>query len=128
MNEFQYDLLNLGPQHPSTHGVLRIMLMLNGEMIIFIKVENGFLSRCTDKLIEYQSYNVCLPFFSRLDYVSTITQEGLFMNVLERFVHCYVGLYCSIIRVIFYELSRIQNHLLTITTHIIDIGALNPML
>jgi NADH-quinone oxidoreductase subunit D len=120
--------MNLGPQHPSTHGVLRIIVMMNGEMLINIKVEIGFLSRCTDKLIEYVCYNGCLGFFSRLDYVSTITQEGLFMNVLERFVHCYVGLYCSIIRVIFYELSRIQNHLLTITTHVIDIGSLNPML
>ena len=120
--------MNLGPQHPSTHGVLRLITLLNGEMILWIISEIGFLSRGTDKLIEFNEYNADIPYLSRLDYVSPISQEGLFSNAVERSFYYSISNYASNCRTWLFELSRIINHLLAITTHAIDIGALNPML
>lgn len=120
--------INIGPQHPSTHGVLRLITFLHGEIIQWIIPEMGFLSRASDKLIEFHSYNASIPYFDRLDYVSTISQEGLFIASLERFLQCLVSSYTASVRTLFFEVSRILNHLLAITTHGIDIGALNPML
>ena len=121
-------MINLGPQHPSTHGVLRLITLLNGEMILWIITEIGFLSRGTEKLIEFNEYNTNLPYFARLDYVSPISQEGLFINAIERSYYYSISHYASNCRTLFFEVSRILNHLLAITTHGIDIGALNPML
>jgi len=121
-------LLNLGPQHPSTHGVLRLITILTGEVIQWTQPEIGLLHRSTDKLIEYNSCNASIPYFDRLDYVSTITQEVLFINGLERLLTLYITYLTMLMRSILLEFSRILNHLLAITTHAIDIGAFNPML
>jgi NADH-quinone oxidoreductase subunit D len=121
-------LMNFGPQHPSTHGVLRLITILHGETFLWILPEIGLLCRATEKLIEYNSYNASISYFDRLDYVSTISQEALLLNSVERLIKGFMNDYCSTLRIILLEISRIINHLLTITTHAIDIGAFNPML
>ena len=81
--------MNIGPQHPSTHGVLRLITIINSELINFISPEIGLLHRGTEKLIECNYYNSCLPYYDRLDYVSTITQESLFIQLIERLFSSY---------------------------------------
>jgi len=98
------------------------------EAILFILSEIGLLSRGTEKLMEFNKYNANIPYFTRLDYVSPICQEELFMNAVERSYYYSISKYTSNCRTLFLEVSRILNHLLAITTHGIDIGALNPML
>jgi len=121
-------VLNLGPQHPSTHGVLRLICIVNGEIIQWIITELGLLHRGTEKLIEVQNYNGSLPYFDRMDYVSTITQEVLFMNAIEKLINARGNSYVSLIRTLFIELNRILNHNLAITTHAIDLGLFTSML
>lgn len=126
--KFSMIMINIGPQHPSTHGVLRLITIINGETVKWITPEIGLLFRATEKLMEYNSLNASISYFDRLDYVSTISQETLFLSAIEKSLGSYFNSYSSNIRVLFMEISRVLNHLLAITTHAIDIGALNPLL
>ncbi len=121
-------IFNFGPQHPSTHGVLRLICILYGEIIQWIIPEIGLLHRGTEKLIDLHYYNSSISYFDRFDYVSTITQELLFVHTLERFMSWYISIYDSTLRTLFIEFYRILNHSLAITTHAIDIGLFTSML
>jgi NADH dehydrogenase (ubiquinone) Fe-S protein 2 len=120
--------LNFGPQHPAAHGVLRLVLELNGEIIIRAEPHIGLLHRGTEKLIEYKTYIQALPYFDRLDYVSMMAQEHGYCLAVENLLKCVVPLRAKFIRVIFSEITRILNHLLAVTTHALDVGALTPFL
>jgi NADH dehydrogenase (ubiquinone) Fe-S protein 2 len=120
--------LNLGPQHPSAHGVLRLILELDGEIILGCDPHIGLLHRGTEKLIEYKNYMQALPYFDRLDYVSMMVQEHVFALSIERLVNLQIPLRAKFIRVLFSELTRILNHLLGLTTHALDVGAFTPFL
>jgi len=120
--------LNFGPQHPSAHGVLRLVLELTGENIQRATHHICLLHRGTEKLIEYKNYMQALPYFDRLDYVSMMAQEQVFSLALEKQLYCPVPLRAQIIRTLFVELTRILNHLMAITTHAMDVGALTPFL
>lgn len=124
----KYFVLNFGPQHPSAHGVLRLILELDGEIIRKADPHIGLLHRGTEKLLEYKTYMQGLPYFDRFDYVSMMSQEHLYCYAIEKVLKCDIPLRAQYIRVIFLELTRILNHLLSITTHAIDVGALTPML
>ena len=126
--KIKHFILNFGPQHPSAHGVLRLILELDGEIIIKADPHIGLLHRGTEKLIEYKTYLQGLPYFDRLDYVTMMAQEHLFSSTIEEFMNCKITFRAQYIRVIFLELTRILNHLLSITTHAIDVGALTPLL
>lgn len=120
--------MNFGPQHPAAHGVLRLVLFLDGEVIKSIDVHIGLLHRGTEKLIEYKNYLQALPYFDRLDYVSMMAQEHAYSLAVEYLLFCNVPLRAKIIRVLFCEITRILNHLLALTTHALDVGALTPFL
>jgi NADH dehydrogenase (ubiquinone) Fe-S protein 2 len=120
--------LNFGPQHPSAHGVLRLILELNGEIITNADPHIGLLHRGSEKLIEYKTYTQALPYFDRLDYVSMMAQEHCFSLAVEKLTNSAVPLRAQVIRVIFCEITRILNHLMSITTHALDIGAFTPFL
>jgi NADH:ubiquinone oxidoreductase subunit D len=120
--------LNFGPQHPSAHGVLRLILELNGEIITNADPHIGLLHRGSEKLIEYKTYTQALPYFDRLDYVSMMAQEHCFSLAVEKLTNSTVPLRAQAIRVIFCEITRILNHLMSITTHALDIGAFTPFL
>src|SRR6185295_14983890 len=109
--------MNFGPQHPAAHGVLRLILELDGEIIKRADPHIGLLHRGTEKLIEYKNYMQALPYFDRLDYVSMMAQEQVFSLALEKQLYCPVPLRAQIIRTLFVELTRILNHLMAITTH-----------
>ncbi len=120
--------LNFGPQHPSAHGVLRLVLNLNGEIIKKADPHIGLLHRGTEKLIEHKTYMQALPYFDRLDYVSMMAQEHAFSLVIEKALKISVPKRAQYIRVIFNEITRILNHLMGLTTHALDVGALSPFL
>jgi NADH dehydrogenase (ubiquinone) Fe-S protein 2 len=120
--------LNFGPQHPSAHGVLRLVLELNGENVRKASPHIGLLHRGTEKLIEYKNYIQALPYFDRLDYVSMMAQEQVYSLAVEKLLRCAVPLRAQFIRVLFAELTRILNHLMAVTTHAMDVGALTPFL
>jgi NADH dehydrogenase (ubiquinone) Fe-S protein 2 len=120
--------LNFGPQHPSAHGVLRLLLHLNGEKVLKADPHIGLLHRGTEKLAEHKTYQQILPYFDRLDYVSMMTQEHAYVLAVEYLLKCFVPLRAQYIRVLFSELTRILNHLLALTTHAMDVGALTPFL
>lgn len=120
--------LNFGPQHPAAHGVLRLVLYLEGEFILDIDTHIGLLHRGTEKLIESKTYVQSIPYFDRLDYVSMMVQEHCFSLAIENLLNCYIPLRAKFIRVLYIELTRILNHLLAITTHALDIGAITPFL
>jgi len=120
--------LNFGPQHPAAHGVLRLILELNGESITKADPHIGLLHRGTEKLCETKIYMQCLPYFDRLDYVSMMAQEHCFSSAIEKLLLIEIPLRASYIRVIFSELTRLLNHLLSLTTHAMDVGALTPFL
>jgi NADH dehydrogenase (ubiquinone) Fe-S protein 2 len=120
--------LNFGPQHPSAHGVLRLVLYLEGEFVKYVDPHIGLLHRGTEKLIEYKTYLQALPYFDRLDYVSMMSQEHCFSLAIERLLNLTVPRRAKIIRVLFSEITRILNHLMGITTHALDVGALTPFL
>lgn len=120
--------LNFGPQHPAAHGVLRLVLTLDGETIERANAHIGLLHRGTEKLIEYKTYIQALPYFDRLDYVSMMAQEHAYSLTIEKLLKIEVPLRAQYIRVIFSELTRLLNHLLSITTHAMDVGALTPFL
>lgn len=121
-------MLNFGPQHPAAHGVLRLILELDGEIVKNADPHIGLLHRGTEKLIEYKTYMQALPYFDRLDYVSMMCQEHVFCLAVEKLIGCHLPLRAKYIRVIFSELTRLLNHLLAITTHALDVGALTPFL
>ena len=123
-----YSLINFGPQHPATHGVLRLISLLNGEIIQWISPEIGLLHRGTEKLIECNYYNLNIGYFDRSDHVSGIIQELIFILILERIINCYCSNYISIWRTLLLEFYRNLNHSLNITTHAIDIGLFTTML
>ena len=120
--------INFGPQHPAAHGVLRILLELKGEIIKKIDPHIGLLHRGTEKLMENKTYIQNLPYFDRLDYVSMMIQEHGYCLVLEKVEGVNIPLRSKFIRVLFSELTRILNHLLSLTTHALDVGAMTPFL
>jgi NADH dehydrogenase (ubiquinone) Fe-S protein 2 len=120
--------MNFGPQHPAAHGVLRLVLHLDGEVINKIDAHIGLLHRGTEKLIEYKTYLQALPYFDRLDYVSMMAQEHAYSLAVENLLNCQVPLKAKVIRVLFGEITRILNHLLALTTHAMDVGAMTPFL
>jgi len=128
MRELKTFNLNFGPQHPSAHGVLRLILELNGELVRKANPHIGLLHRGTEKLIEYKTFGQALPYFDRLDYVSMMANEHTYSLAVEKLLHCKVPLRAQYIRVLFLEITRILNHLMAITTHALDIGALTPFL
>jgi len=121
-------LLNFGPQHPAAHGVLRLILELDGEHVVRTEPHIGLLHRGTEKLMEYKTTLQALPYVDRLDYVSMMVQEYAFSIAIENLVGYKPDLYDTFLRIIFIELTRILNHLLALTTHALDVGAMTPFL
>lgn len=127
-NKIEHFNMNFGPQHPAAHGVLRLVLELEGEVVIKADPHIGLLHRGTEKLLEYKNYIQGLPYFDRLDYVSMMAQEHGYSLAIEKLLKCEVPLRAKYIRVIFCEITRILNHLLALTTHALDVGAMTPFL
>lgn len=120
--------LNFGPQHPAAHGVLRLILELDNELIQRADPHIGFLHRGTEKLIEYKTYLQALPYFDRLDYVSMMVNEQCFSLAVEKLLNIQIPPRAKFIRTLFAEITRIQNHIMAVTTHAMDVGALTPFL
>ena len=120
--------MNFGPQHPAAHGVLRLVLEMDGEVVERADPHIGLLHRGTEKLIEYKTYMQALPYFDRLDYVSPMNQEHAFALAVEKLMGLEVPERAQYIRVLFCELTRILNHILNITTFALDVGAITPAL
>lgn len=120
--------VNFGPQHPAAHGVLRLILELNGEEIVRADPHVGLLHRGTEKLIEYRTYLQALPYFDRLDYVSMMTNEQCFSLAVEKLLNVDIPIRAKYIRTLFGEITRILNHLMSVLSHAMDVGALTPFL
>ena len=120
--------INFGPQHPAAHGVLRLVLELDGEVVERVDPHIGLLHRGTEKLIEYKTYLQAIPYFDRLDYAAPMCQEHAFALAVERLLGITVPIRGQLIRVLYSELTRIMNHLLNVTTQAMDVGALTPPL
>ncbi|KAK7226371.1 hypothetical protein V2G26_014374 [Clonostachys chloroleuca] len=120
--------VNFGPQHPAAHGVLRLILELNGEEIVRADPHVGLLHRGTEKLIEYKTYLQALPYFDRLDYVSMMTNEQCFSLAVEKLLNVEIPERAKFIRTLFGEITRILNHLMSVLSHAMDVGALTPFL
>ena len=120
--------INFGPQHPAAHGVLRLVLEMDGEVITKADPHIGLLHRGTEKLIEHKTYLQAVPYFDRLDYVSPMCQEHAFALAVEKLLDCKVPIRAQYIRVIFSEITRILNHIMAITTQALDVGAMTPLL
>ncbi|HEY5072964.1 MAG TPA: NADH-quinone oxidoreductase subunit D [Caulobacteraceae bacterium] len=120
--------INFGPQHPAAHGVLRLVLELDGELVERVDPHIGLLHRGTEKLIEARPYTQNTPYFDRLDYVAPMNQEHAFVLAIERLTGLEVARRGQIIRVLYCEIGRILNHLLNVTTQAMDVGALTPPL
>ena len=120
--------LNFGPQHPAAHGVLRLVLELDGEIVERADPHIGLLHRGTEKLIENKTYIQALPYFDRLDYVSPMCQEHAYALAIEKLLQIDVPKRGQYIRVLFSEITRILNHILNITTFALDVGAMTPFL
>ena len=120
--------LNFGPQHPAAHGVLRLILELDGEVIERADPHIGLLHRGTEKLIENKTYTQAVPYFDRLDYVAPMNQEHAFAMAVEKLLKIEVPIRAQYIRVVFCEIGRILSHILNITTQALDVGALTPSL
>ena len=119
--------LNFGPQHPAAHGVLRMVMDLDGEIVERIDSHIGLLHRGTEKLMEYKTYLQGLPYFDRLDYVAPMNQEHAWCLAIERLMGLEVPRRGSFIRVLYSEIGRVLNHLLNVTTQAMDVGALTPI-
>jgi NADH dehydrogenase (ubiquinone) Fe-S protein 2 len=119
-------VINFGPQHPAAHGVLRLILELDGELVRRADPHIGLLHRGTEKLIEYKTYIQALPYFDRLDYVSMMTNEQVYSLAIENLLKIEVPERAKYIRTMFAEITRLLNHLMVIGTHALDIGALTP--
>jgi NADH dehydrogenase (ubiquinone) Fe-S protein 2 len=120
--------VNFGPQHPAAHGVLRLILEIIGERIVYCDPHIGLLHRGTEKLIEQKSYLQNLPYFDRLDYVSMLIQEHGYSLTIEKLMNCNIPKRAGFIRVLYSEITRILNHIMSLTTHALDVGALTPFL
>jgi NADH-quinone oxidoreductase subunit D len=120
--------INFGPQHPAAHGVLRLLLELDGEVCTRVDPHIGLLHRGTEKLIEYKTYLQSVPYFDRLDYVAPMNQEHAFALAVERLLGITVPKRCQLIRVLYLEIGRLLSHLLNVTTQAMDVGALTPPL
>ena len=120
--------MNFGPQHPAAHGVLRLVLEMDGEVIERADPHVGLLHRGTEKLIEHKTYLQALPYFDRLDYVSPMNQEHAYALAVERLLGLKVPPRGQYVRVLFSELTRVMNHMLNVTTHALDVGATTPAL
>ena len=120
--------LNFGPQHPAAHGVLRLILELDGEVVEKADPHIGLLHRGTEKLIENKTYVQALPYFDRLDYVAPMNQEHAFALAIEKILKIDVPIRGQFIRVMFCEIGRILSHILNITTHALEVGAITPSL
>jgi len=120
--------MNLGPQHPAAHGVLRLVLELDGEVVERADPHVGLLHRGTEKLIEHKTYLQALPYFDRLDYVSMMCQEHAFVLAIEKLLGVEVPTRGQYIRVMFSEITRILNHLMNVLAQAMDVGAMTPML
>jgi NADH-quinone oxidoreductase subunit D len=120
--------MNFGPQHPAAHGVLRLVLEMDGEVVERADPHIGLLHRGTEKLIEYKTYIQATPYFDRLDYVSPMCQEHAFALAVEKLLRITPPARGQYIRVLFSEITRILNHLLNITTYALDVGAITPAL
>tara|TARA_B100000686_G_scaffold345499_1_gene430209 strand:+ start:315 stop:1490 length:1176 start_codon:yes stop_codon:yes gene_type:complete len=120
--------LNFGPQHPAAHGVLRLILELDGEVVEKADPHIGLLHRGTEKLIENKTYTQALPYFDRLDYVAPMNQEHAFALAIEKILKIEVPIRAQFIRVMFCEIGRILSHILNVTTQALDVGALTPSL
>lgn len=120
--------INFGPQHPAAHGVLRLILEMDGEVINKCDPHIGLLHRGTEKLIEHKTYAQALPYFDRLDYVSPMCQEHAYSLAVEKLLNCEVPRRARYIRVLFSELTRILNHTMNIGTQGVDLGATTPLL
>ncbi|MBT4880090.1 MAG: NADH-quinone oxidoreductase subunit D [Alphaproteobacteria bacterium] len=120
--------MNFGPQHPAAHGVLRLVLELDGEVVERADPHIGFLHRGTEKLIEHKTYLQAIPYFDRLDYVSPMCQEHGFALAIEKLMGIQVPERAQYIRVLFSEITRLLNHLMNLTTFALDVGAMTPLL
>ena len=120
--------MNFGPQHPAAHGVLRLVLDLDGEIVKRADPHIGLLHRGTEKLIEYKTYLQAVPYFDRLDYVSPMSQEHAFALAVEKLLKIQVPKRGQYIRVLFSEITRILNHLMNIGAFALDVGAMTPFL
>jgi len=120
--------VNFGPQHPAAHGVLRLILEINGEEIIRADPHVGLLHRGTEKLCEYKTYLQALPYFDRLDYVSMMTNEQCFSLAVEKLLNIEIPERAKYIRTLFGEITRVLNHLMSVLSHAMDVGALTPFL
>ena len=120
--------INFGPQHPAAHGVLRLILELDGEIVERVDPHIGLLHRGTEKLIEYKTYAQALPYFDRLDYCSPMCMEHSFVLAIEKLMGLEIPLRAQYIRVLMAELTRIKNHMLNLGSHIMDVGAMTPNL
>jgi len=128
INKIKNFTINFGPQHPAAHGVLRLVLELNGETIKRAIPHIGLLHRGTEKLIEHKNYVQALPYFDRLDYVSMLSQEHSYCLAVEKLLTCKVEKRVQFIRVLLAEITRILNHLLAVGCHAMDVGAMTPFL
>ncbi|MGA7390534.1 MAG: NADH-quinone oxidoreductase subunit D [Pseudolabrys sp.] len=127
-NELRNFTINFGPQHPAAHGVLRLVLELDGEVVERVDPHIGLLHRGTEKLIEYKTYLQAVPYFDRLDYVAPMNQEHAFCLAVEKLLGIQVPKRGQLIRVLYSEIGRLLSHLLNITTQALDVGALTPPL
>ena len=124
----KYYSINFGPQHPSAHGVLRLVLDMYGEVVTRADPHIGLLHRGTEKLMEFKTVLQGLPYLDRLDYVSMMAQEHCYSLAIEKLTSSHVPLRARYIRTLFLEITRILNHLMSLTTHAMDVGALTPFL
>ncbi|WP_151955900.1 NADH-quinone oxidoreductase subunit D [Sphingomonas sp. EC-HK361] len=120
--------INFGPQHPAAHGVLRLVMELDGEIVERVDPHVGLLHRGTEKLIEYKTYAQALPYFDRLDYCSPLCMEHSYVLAVEKLLDLEVPLRAQYLRVLFAELTRISNHMLNLGSHVMDVGAMTPNL
>lgn len=127
-SKIRHFTINFGPQHPAAHGVLRLILELHGEEIVRADPHVGLLHRGTEKLIESKTYMQALPYFDRLDYVSMMTNELVFALAVEKLLNVEVPLRGQYIRTMFGEITRVLNHLMSVLSHIMDVGGLTPFL
>ena len=120
--------VNFGPQHPAAHGVLRLILDLDGEVVERVEPHIGLLHRGTEKLIENKTYLQALPYFDRLDYVAPMNQEHAFTLAIESLLKVTVPKRAQYIRVLYSEIGRILNHMINVPAQALDVGALTPTL
>jgi NADH-quinone oxidoreductase subunit D len=126
--EIQNYTINFGPQHPAAHGVLRLVMELDGEIVERCDPHVGLLHRGTEKLIEHKTYLQALPYFDRLDYCSPLCMEHSYVLAIEKLLDLDVPIRAQYLRVFFAELTRISNHMLNLGAHVLDVGAMTPAL